>query len=443
MFKKFLSVTVTVLFVSLVAGYVAVSLANPNAMGILGKTGSKVIDFVSPAKMNDAHANAAEEDQATCQASNCHKDMKTEKTPWHKMHLTISLTNFTCQTCHKKVTTKPRTMAGKVNIDRSICLKCHRERFEAFLPQHGKANWVRKHKQLSKVGKVKDKCFDCHNPKRKELDFCKVCHKRHDHSTKWIFGGHGKKAREVFDFVPLNTKTSDSKKNKKNKKLNAEAEKFNCLQCHEKEKWCAWRCHQGVVLPHKIDKWEQHWDDKKKEEKKEPSWYKVHFRAGVKLGYEKCRRCHKFNKKGDPTLSKTPFNKNWEQKEFCQQCHHKAFYEKVPTLNIPWATKKGAMFYVRNYGSDKCWKCHDPDFCSYCHTKNVKPPYVNFTKKTKSSNYKPADVLYKEVNSMSLNNAPSFYNYYNNKTPVEKLYPEFDERGFFRRSVPFNRAVQK
>ncbi|KKL61982.1 hypothetical protein LCGC14_2189810, partial [marine sediment metagenome] len=57
MAKKFISVAVTVLVVSLVAGYVAVSLANPNAMGILGKTGSKGVDFVSPAKMKDTHAN--------------------------------------------------------------------------------------------------------------------------------------------------------------------------------------------------------------------------------------------------------------------------------------------------------------------------------------------------------------------------------------------------
>ena len=113
----------------------------------------------------------------------------------------------------------------------------------------------------------------CHNPKRKELDFCKECHKKHDHSTKWIFGGHGKKARAVFDAVPESTSTKDKKINAKNKKINEDIKNFTCTRCHEKKTWCAWRCHQGVVLPHKISKWQKFWDNKKKDEKNEPNWH--------------------------------------------------------------------------------------------------------------------------------------------------------------------------
>lgn len=429
MFKRFSSIVITVTIVSLVVGYIAATLARPNNLSKrLGSLPSRVTSVVSPSKASDAHEFAGQIKQSTCMRSSCHGTMKTKKTPWHRMHLTISLTNFECQTCHnRKITTGLRSMAGKVNINRAICLKCHRQKFQAFIPQHKRPNWVKLHKVLPVVGKLKPKCFMCHNSEHKELDFCKQCHKRHEHSKRWIFGGHGKKAKQIFNFVA--TKNTP-------KKVVEENKSFLCLRCHGKKEWCAWRCHQGVTLPHKIPKWMQFFKD----DRKEPQWRKIHFKLGLKIGLEKCKRCHRF-RGGNPTLERTPFNKDWEKKEFCQQCHHKLFYKKNPSLNVPWATKKGGMAYVKKQGSVRCWKCHDLDFCVYCHTKNEKPPFMNFKKERKSSNYKPAEVLINEMNKLKLGEPPNYYNYYNNDIPVERLYPEFNSRGFFKRNVSHNRQM--
>ncbi len=433
MIKRFATMALVVALISFIAGYVAlVANDRSNVRGVQ----SAILSLFS-SKKTDIHLDAADVSDSTCMG--CHKDIKSKKTPWHKMHLTISLTRFNCSTCHKKVTVAKRSMKGKVNVDRRICLKCHRQKFVAFLPQHKRPDWVKLHKTLPMVKKVKPLCFMCHNPKRKELDFCKQCHKKHQHSKEWIFGGHGMKARAIFDYVALKTNTGNAKVDEANIKANVANEDFVCMRCHEKKQWCTWRCHQGAPLPHNIPKWSKFWKD----EPKAPKWRKVHFKVGLKIGLDKCKRCHKFDTSaGDPTLSKTPFNKEWQKKEFCQQCHHKLFYEKMPTLNVPWATKKGGMAYVKKQGSVRCWKCHDLDFCVYCHTNNVKPPYMNFTKENKSSNFKPMEQLFKEIEGYTfITKPPNFYTYYNNVTPVEHLYPEFDDRGFFKRNVPYNRPI--
>lgn len=302
---------------------------------ILSKLSLIVSEFSINPQPQAFHKKAGLELLTSCNA--CHGTMKSEETPWHKKHLTASLTNFACSTCHKKVTTGKRSLVGKVLIDRSVCLKCHQQKFSAYTANHQKSDWINRHKLLKGIDK--GNCLKCH--KYKELNFCGQCHDFHSHDKQWIFGGHGKKA----------VKTD-----------------FACLRCHEKKKWCTTQCHQGVTLPHNIPKWSKHW----KGEPNAPLWRKVHFRFAEKLGVEVCQRCHKFKIAG---------------REFCQKCHHRQFIKEMLSISsYAWATKRGGMAFVKKNGASRCWECHDAAFCAYCHTTGKKPPKVNFTRNIEGSN---------------------------------------------------------
>jgi len=326
---------------------------------IIGKnTGNSVkasiSDVSSTTDKKTAHLNAKDQSDSTCTA--CH-DMTTAKFPWHKMHLTISLTDFKCSTCHKEIQTETttsdgtvfvnkRTMDGTVYIDRTVCLKCHRDKFPAFSAEHQKVTWVKEHKNFRGTEKKRGEgiptmveleadypqCFICHKEKNKELNFCKDCHEFHDHNDEWINGKHGRTALLKTD--------------------------FECVKrCHDKKTWCTWECHEGVTLPHNIPKWTQFWKD----DPGAPWWRAIHFQVAAEKGDSVCRRCHDSPR----SLGEHP--------DFCMECHHEQFYQEFPDqLGTPW--KPYAMKFVRNNGSYRCWQCHMPDFCVTCHTTDKKPP---------------------------------------------------------------------
>lgn len=339
-----------VLLVALVVGFVGYNRINTG----LGKISSGRIGL----NEKKTHATAGRQEQEVCVT--CHGEMRTEKTPWHRMHLSKTFVNFQCPVCHKNVTTGERSLAGKVLIDRTICPTCHRQKFSAFNEKHQRRDWIKKHKllrgektggadifPLSVLKEKYPKCFICHE--KKELSFCKLCHEFHPHNFDWVNRQHGKRAV---------------------------ATDFSCLRCHEKTSWCSTQCHEGVTLPHNIPKWSRHWKDAPDA----PKWRRVHFKEAAKLvepgepsepawynpdikvpQYRKCRKCH------DSPRSLG------NHADFCMQCHHDRFYQAYPYLGTPWV--KFAMPFVRANGADKCWKCHQPEFCVACHTtgKKAKP----------------------------------------------------------------------
>jgi len=289
-----------------------------------------------------AHRQSGSKSNSACKP--CHSTMTSAKTPWHNMHLGASLTNLTCATCHKSVTLAPRSMAGKVLIDRGVCLRCHKDKFAAYTEDHRKPDWVKSHKRLR--GNVKGgvvpsmdelradypDCFICH--KQKELAFCGDCHQAHPHDYAWVNGGHGKKA------VATN---------------------FSCLQCHEKTTWCTDQCHEGVTLPHNIPKWSRFWSS----QPDAPKWRRVHFKVAEQKGRQVCQRCHKWS------------GSEAEKQDFCMRCHHQQFYKEFPgQLGSPWI--KYAMKFVKANGANRCFQCHMPEFCVTCHTTGAKPPPGKF-----------------------------------------------------------------
>ncbi len=322
---------------AVIAAIIFILISSGAASGVL----EKVFPFIKNSGIGQRSQKMFHKSASTIAASACtacHGSMQSKETPWHKKHLLGASTDFSCVDCHKEINIKPRTLAGKVMIDRSICRGCHlkNQKFITYSLVHQKKNWINLHKISG--GSNKEKCLECH--KYKELNFCGTCHDKHPHNNKWIYGGHGKKAVKT---------------------------EFKCLQCHEKETWCTTQCHEGVTLPHNIPKWSNHYKD----EPDAPKWRKVHFRFAEKVGTKVCQRCHKFKSEGA---------------EFCQKCHHQKFSKEMPEIaGAKWASKQGGMAYVKKKGAYKCWQCHDQEFCSYCHTNNKKPPYVNFEKKIKGS----------------------------------------------------------
>ncbi len=302
-----------------------------------------------------AHADAGEMDDAICEK--CHGDMRNDKTPWHRMHLQQTFTKFTCSLCHKNIVKAERSMDGKVLIDRTLCPQCHRQKFPAFDEAHQQPDWVKEHRKLrgdkkngegimivADLEKAYPDCFICHG--RKELAFCQNCHEFHPHNEKWVRGGHGRTA----------VKTD-----------------FECLRCHDKKRWCTTECHEGVTLPHNIPKWSKYWSD----EPEAPLWRKIHYKEATRLSgtplfttvqgdrlspetFKVCRRCHDSE---TSTFGKNP--------DFCMQCHHKRFYDAFPDqLGVPWWSD--AMPFVKRNGADRCWQCHQPEFCVACHTTGTK-----------------------------------------------------------------------
>jgi len=252
----------------------------------------------------------------------CHGDITSDANPWHKLHLSNTVNLITCDTCHTNQNMGKRTVEGRNLIDRTLCLKCHPQKFTTYTADHQKKNWMRLHEKLVNY-KEKEKCFsECH--KRNELDFCGTCHGTHKNEKNWI-QTHGKTAEKT---------------------------QYGCLKCHEKTATCGKKCHFGIVMPHSIPKYEKFW----RSDITDPGWMFVHGDIGLDKGVRTCQQCHKLKV---------------EDSQFCETCHHRKFYKEMPNLPVPWM--KGGMVYVNKKGARSCWQCHNMHFCAYCHVTGKKP----------------------------------------------------------------------
>lgn len=356
--KTIVIIGVTALVI-VAAGVFAAAASTLNLKLPIGKVQESVDKIRVKPNKEEAHAKAGEQKPSVCTTSGCHDDMLTEKKPWHRFHLQAPQTAFTCPTCHKSIKRAPRSMAGTLYIDRSVCLRCHRDKFPAFSAEHRKPTWVQFHRNLRgdkkwgenipTMAQIKDQfpqCFICH--RWKELNFCKKCHEFHPHNMAWIRGGHGKRALK---------------------------QDFFCVRCHTKTKWCTDQCHEGVTLPHNIPRWAKFWQD----EPDAPKWWLIHYKEAARLDpqgskspyrsgdgkYQVCRNCH-----DSPISPVKDFRNN---PDFCMRCHHRQFYEEFPDeLGQPWIPY--AMPFVKRHGSNRCWRCHQPNFCFTCHSTGSKAP---------------------------------------------------------------------
>ena len=203
-------------------------------------------------------------------------------------------------------------------------------------------------------------CWRCHSPEPAFWDEnlraslpasasppteCKTCHKSawemkpttgsinhlDDNGVPWASGTlrHGKAAREL-GFV-------------------------TCFGCHDRQEWCAEECHGGVAMPHNIPAY-----GGKFAAEGEGPWRETHFVVAQETYRAPCAMCHdsKWNEERDS--------------DYCMACHHKSFYERYPEIGKPWV--KAAMPFVDEHGASECWTCHQPEFCSTCHSTGKKPP---------------------------------------------------------------------
>lgn len=294
----------------------------------------------------EAHADAGNQRQSLC--VKCHGEMRTKKTPWHKIHMLITFVSFECSTCHKRVNTMARSLKGKVLIDRSVCPRCHRQKFPAFNEEHQKITWIQRHRLLrgEKTGGADiysmpvliqkyPECFICHE--KKELSFCQDCHAYHPHNYEWVNDEHGKRAL---------------------------ATDFSCLRCHEKTTWCSTQCHKGITLPHNIPKWANHYT----KDTVSPLWLRAHPYVADSFGIS---QTGDFRASDPGVVCSMCHNKNGAGANFCQQCHHKEFDKVSDQPTVPWKPKHPSV--VKEIGSTACQRCHLLEFCAYCHTNSRKP----------------------------------------------------------------------
>lgn len=108
----------------------------------------------------------------------------------------------------------------------------------------------------------------------------------------------------------------------------SEADARLCQMCHV-ETYCT-DCH-GVPMPHPAG-WAEAEDGHAPLALNEP---------------ESCQRCHD----GGP--------------ELCSMCHHNSYEPQ----NGTWVDQHDLE--VRDEGTDYCLRCHEPTYCSYCHTRLV------------------------------------------------------------------------
>ena len=235
------------------------------------------------------HTNASELVSEDC--ITCHGDMKKSHLPLHRIHLTSSLTNFSCIDCHQKINLEARSNEKAVLlvdvkfcknchgrfsgleeksamkpvdfqadctlchtgkhafrhaksylsqiISSQDCKVCHGDRVLPWRSEHARLDWIRHHGEFALSGE--EECMSCHEY---GLSFCNDCHKKKPPSHKpkdlWL-KSHKKKAKE-------NTKA--------------------CLTCH-KQSFCK-KCHIGHT----------------------PKWLENHYSFVLDKGAESCQRCH-------------------------------------------------------------------------------------------------------------------------------------------------------
>ncbi len=287
-----------------------------------------------------------------------------------------NIDNDVCLQCHaiekRSVTPKSgfsKKMGGEgsskyhaKHLDRKIlCVTCHNrvahEGAENFLAK-GANNKGKSYKNNMKM----EGCVRCHPLNEKVATLahkypgapkdCETCHEKEksnqapqfhlDAGARWL-----KPAK-----APGIGKGSASERAVHSREAKKRGKDF-CFTCHDWDSFCN-KCHNEIYMPHKMDTW------------KKPKNEHVKIGANNETA---CLRCHPKQR----------------SESLCVPCHHKKFYDEMPSLSDSWATKEGGMAYVKKKGAYPCWQCHDQEFCSYCHTNNKKPPYLNFEKKIKGS----------------------------------------------------------
>lgn len=218
---------------------------------------------------------------------------------------------------------------------------------------------------------MKQGCWRCHGRNSKYVDSealalvggkkpssdCRLCHDR----PSSLRPGAGEASHETTG--SLNWKAGA-------RHGRAALADFNvCLACHPLVKDtqaaglpdCSSSCHRGVVMPHNLSKWAPYLAGNGF---KSPSWLKTHAleaRAkGVKMTADSrvedpagaCSICH---------------NREGKSPNFCQSCHHKKIEKVLGGPAAPWAALHSRA--VLETGAFQCRSCHEPSFCSACHTR--------------------------------------------------------------------------
>lgn len=288
--------------------------------------------------------------------------------------------NF-CRLCHEM---EPQVKSWEKSLHAKVtCYACHiRPGPASFLQAKAQlAVMVYKHvtglyeKPINKGNKLSKKiptenCEQCHVPKRlptpragllidhkihkKNKILCTTCHNRIAHTnlkgyTNYLTmrgcfrcHGHTKTAKapgeckkchsQRFDLFPASHKIATWWAPDHGKF--AKKDRAFCKMCHVST-FCR-NCH-GLDMPHQRATW--------------VFGKKEHTKVGSQKP-ELCAKCH----------GKEP--------NFCDSCHHKGY----DTVTGPWLQLHPTR--ARKAGITSCFDCHGPVYCSYCHTRGVKPKSI-------------------------------------------------------------------
>ena len=170
----------------------------------------------------------------------------------HEKH--VAMDSVTCQTCHAGVETTDLTSGQNLpgmmtcntcHNDRratNVCESCHRN-FATLLPEdHRKSDFIRNHRDLTRVGALTTECQSCHTE-----TFCQQCHQ-----TSGLKAFRGK---DLMTEPSAKTSTHDSPRQmilQSVHELNyrfthgfdARARQSECASCHEAQTFCA-QCHES------------------------------------------------------------------------------------------------------------------------------------------------------------------------------------------------------
>ena len=170
----------------------------------------------------------------------------------HDRH--VAMTGVECTTCHagienaelgSSIPLPAMATCNNCHNDRQVtnaCESCHKD-FVNFLPaDHKESNFLRSHKDVTRLGALDASCQTCHSE-----TFCQQCHQ-----------GAGLKAfgkRDLMTEPRAKTSTRDGKNQivlqnvhelnyRFTHGIDAKARQSNCASCHSQETFCA-ECHQA------------------------------------------------------------------------------------------------------------------------------------------------------------------------------------------------------
>jgi hypothetical protein len=231
-----------------------------------------------------------------------------------------------CEACHPDYLEKPSQtgdliFSHPIHVDQDIkCATCHE-------PPLG---------HFSAPAPMMMSCLSCHEGETAPNE-CKNCHRKIDEIAPGL--------DEAAVHLEPDAKS-----------------RHTCEKCHDVEVWCE-QCH-GVEMPHPANWQARHSEVAKSSaedcekchqsrdktfcirchgvEMPHPAyWYSTHGDI-ARVGSQSCDTCH-------PAAP-----------DFCDTCHHAGYRAETP-----WATGHGEA--VDSAGTDRCFVCHEQDFCERCH----------------------------------------------------------------------------